>query len=94
MPESSQKIKANRTVSTADPSPPLVRRRSLEGDSADERKTIGRAARKDVPLDAHAEWTPASDRPDPVALLIEQGETRPATNATARARVGRAGVAS
>jgi uncharacterized protein (DUF2252 family) len=37
---------------------------------------LGREARTRVPLSAHAEWRPAPDRPDPVALLEEQARTR------------------
>jgi uncharacterized protein (DUF2252 family) len=40
-----------------------------------ERQEAGRAARKEVPRSAHAEWSPAPDR-DPVAVLTAQGETR------------------
>jgi uncharacterized protein (DUF2252 family) len=37
---------------------------------------VGEAARKDAPASAIAAWRPATDRPDPVALLIEQAATR------------------
>jgi hypothetical protein len=33
-------------------------------------------ARDRAPLSSHAGWTPATDRPDPVALLEEQNVTR------------------
>src|SRR5690349_348949 len=36
----------------------------------------GRAARKRLPLASHAEWTPADDRPDPVAVLAAQARSR------------------
>ncbi|KQZ11506.1 hypothetical protein ASD23_05540 [Agromyces sp. Root1464] len=36
----------------------------------------GRAARRRSPRTEHADWAPAADRPDPVALLEEQAETR------------------
>jgi len=36
----------------------------------------GRAARRLVPRSAHGEWSPAFDRPDPVALLETQAATR------------------
>jgi uncharacterized protein (DUF2252 family) len=36
----------------------------------------GRAARKDAPRRGHGSWAPAPDRPDPVALLEEQAESR------------------
>ena len=44
--------------------------------SLDERTAIGNAAREKTPLSAHANWKPADDRPDPVALLEKQNETR------------------
>src|SRR5262245_11449514 len=36
----------------------------------------GRAMRKAVPRNSHGDWTAAADRPDPVAVLMDQGETR------------------
>ncbi len=44
--------------------------------SGEERRTAGARARVAVPPQAHAGWTPAPDRPDPVALLEEQATTR------------------
>jgi uncharacterized protein (DUF2252 family) len=41
-----------------------------------ERAEKGRAARKEVPRRSHGEWQPASDRPDPIALLEEQAQSR------------------
>lgn len=41
-----------------------------------ERAARGKAERKLVPLSAHGEWQPSSDRPDPVSLLEEQATTR------------------
>ena len=43
-----------------------------------ERRTRGKVAREECPLSGHAGWTPASNRPDPVALLEEQNITREA----------------
>ncbi len=40
-----------------------------------ERAARGKSARAEVPLESHAEFDPA-DRPDPIALLEEQGATR------------------
>ena len=37
---------------------------------------LGRAARRDAPRSSHGAWAPAVDRPDPVALLEEQAESR------------------
>ena len=36
----------------------------------------GKAARRGAPRSSHANWQPAADRPDPVALLEEQAESR------------------
>jgi uncharacterized protein (DUF2252 family) len=48
----------------------------VEHPSLTERAARGKAERKLVPLSAHGEWQPSSDRPDPVALLEEQATTR------------------
>ena len=42
----------------------------------DERAQIGKAARDRVSRTMQGQWTPAADRPDPVALLLEQEFTR------------------
>ena len=42
----------------------------------DERAELGRACRAEAPRSSHAEWTPASDRPDPIDLLEQQARTR------------------
>ena len=44
--------------------------------SVDERSARGKAARSSCRPSAHTGWTPAPDRPDPVALLEEQNATR------------------
>jgi hypothetical protein len=41
-----------------------------------ERAAHGKEARKRAPRSAHADWKPAADRPDPVALLEEQALER------------------
>src|ERR687890_68107 len=41
-----------------------------------QRHELGRAARREVPRGAHAGWTPAPDRPDPVDLLEVQARDR------------------
>ena len=46
--------------------------------SVEERRARGKAARERVPPAGHDGWTPAKDRPDPVALLEEQNTTREA----------------
>ena len=42
----------------------------------EERAQLGQAARTRVPASMHRDWTPAADRPDPIALLEEQAKTR------------------
>ncbi len=44
--------------------------------TADERRARGQVARTQVPRSSHGRWEPASDRPDPIALLEEQAQTR------------------
>ena len=44
--------------------------------SVDERLNQGRTARDSTPPSSHAGWSPAADRPDPVALLEQQDRTR------------------
>ncbi|WP_026536684.1 DUF2252 domain-containing protein [Arthrobacter sp. 9MFCol3.1] len=44
--------------------------------SVEERKSKGKKYRDKAPVSSHTEWKPASDRPDPVALLEEQNRTR------------------
>jgi len=42
----------------------------------EERKNAGRALRTVVPRSAHADWSPPSNRPNPVDVLEAQGESR------------------
>jgi uncharacterized protein (DUF2252 family) len=51
---------------------PAPRRQSDPASSAE----LGRAARRRVPLSSHGDWLPADDRPDPVAMLTAQAESR------------------
>ena len=44
--------------------------------SAAERRAEGKALRRKVPREAHAHFTPASNRPDPVEILESQNRTR------------------
>lgn len=44
----------------------------------DEERAVGRAARRVAPRRTLADWSPPSDRPDPVAVLREQDERREA----------------
>ena len=56
-----------------------ARRRSIqpvEHFTVAERVARGKAARKEIPRRSHAEWEPSPARPDPIALLEEQGRTR------------------
>jgi uncharacterized protein (DUF2252 family) len=41
-----------------------------------ERLARGRGARADVPRSSHADWAPAADRPDPVAVMRQEDVTR------------------
>jgi len=42
----------------------------------EDRRAWGRARREEVPREVNGEWAPAAGRPDPVAVLQAQGETR------------------
>src|SRR6201991_2543792 len=53
---------------------PRIRR--ISHPSLDERLVQGRTARDRTPPSSHAGWSPATDRPDPVALLEQQNRTR------------------
>lgn len=44
--------------------------------SVEERQANGLAAQERVPPSSHAKWSPATDRPDPIALIEEQNATR------------------
>ncbi|MGZ4570734.1 MAG: DUF2252 domain-containing protein [Blastococcus sp.] len=44
--------------------------------TVEERVARGRATRRDSPRSGHGRWQPASDRPDPIALLEQQARTR------------------
>jgi uncharacterized protein (DUF2252 family) len=50
--------------------------RKIAHPSVDDRKAMGSGARERAPLSSHAKWSPATDRPGPVALLVEQDKTR------------------
>jgi len=76
MTEPTKPGSAKRAVSQADPSPPRVRRRKVEGTTAAEHRAFGRTIRLEVPLSAQGDWTAPQERPDPIALLIEQGADR------------------
>jgi hypothetical protein len=42
----------------------------------EERAAIGKTARAKTPRESHAAWEPSPERPDPIALLEEQGRSR------------------
>jgi uncharacterized protein (DUF2252 family) len=44
--------------------------------SPGERAAVGKALRSEVPRSSHADWECATERPDPIALLEEQGKSR------------------
>jgi uncharacterized protein (DUF2252 family) len=65
---------------TAEAPPRRVPRYQLDSSCARmtpaERAARGKAARAEVPRSSHAAFDPAPDRPDPIALLEEQGRSR------------------
>ena len=62
--------------SGADPKPPRAPRRKVEGDTPKETAAAGAAIRSEVPRSTAGDWSPATDRPDPVALILEQSAGR------------------
>ena len=54
---------------------PMAQRR-VAHPSVDDRRARGLEARDNAPPSSHTGWAPATDRPDPVALLEEQDATR------------------
>ena len=44
--------------------------------TVEDRVARGRAARRDSPRSGHGRWQPAPERPDPIALLEQQAQTR------------------
>jgi uncharacterized protein (DUF2252 family) len=55
---------------------PVAKSKQVPHPSVEQRRARGKAARDRAPLSSHGGWTPASDRPDPVALLQEQDTSR------------------
>jgi uncharacterized protein (DUF2252 family) len=55
---------------------PLARARRHVHLSADERVARGKDARRDAPRRSHRTWRSPNERPDPIALLDEQAESR------------------
>jgi len=63
-----------RRAAAADPLPsPAWKRASL---TLEDRVARGKTARSEAPRSSHGKWEPAADRPDPVALLQGQAESR------------------
>jgi uncharacterized protein (DUF2252 family) len=56
--------------------PPFASAWRREHLTVDERVARGRNARVAAPRSSHSRWEPAPDRPDPIALLEEQGASR------------------
>jgi len=50
----------------------------VEHPTVDDRRLRGKEAANQTPVSSHRGWAPAEDRPDPVALLEQQNETREA----------------
>ena len=61
---------ATGTIDTSTLTPPAAKA------TAAERAAAGKAARKAAARSAHGDWEPAAGRPDPVAVLEAQAETR------------------
>ncbi len=59
-------------MTISDPPPPT----RVSHPTVAERAALGKAARAEVPRSTHAQFEPASDRPDPVDLLEAQARTR------------------
>ena len=51
---------------------------TIEHPTVDERRLHGKEAANRTPVSSHRGWVPAEDRPDPIALLERQNETREA----------------
>jgi uncharacterized protein (DUF2252 family) len=75
--KSNQRTTGSTDVSaTLDGQRPRAQAGHVEHPPMAERASRGKAERKLVPLAAHGEWQPSSDRPDPVSLLEKQAATR------------------
>jgi uncharacterized protein (DUF2252 family) len=55
---------------------PMAVKTRIAHPSVEERQAHGKEARSRTSRSSHSGWAPASDRPDPVALLAEQNRTR------------------
>jgi uncharacterized protein (DUF2252 family) len=68
--------RATLAVAEPAPTPPLEKPPDFVQLSVGKRIQRGRAARRDAPRSSHGKWRPAPDRPDPIALLVEQAHDR------------------
>ena len=68
--------KAAQAGTISPPVSPSMARWRREHLTVAERVARGKAVRAQVPREAHAQWQPAPDRPDPIALLEEQAAGR------------------
>jgi uncharacterized protein (DUF2252 family) len=59
-----------------DPRPPRALRRDVQGDSPSDRLGWGKSIRTEVARSSIGSWAPAVDRPDPVAMVLEQSAAR------------------
>ncbi|MGW6174380.1 DUF2252 domain-containing protein [Arthrobacter sp. NPDC055138] len=50
--------------------------KKVEHPSVEERAAQGKECRQKTPVASHTGWVPAADRPDPIALLEKQNQTR------------------
>ena len=60
----------------ADPSPPKAAMRKVERSTPKETAAAGSAIRSEVPRSTAGHWAPATDRPDPVAMILGQSANR------------------
>ena len=76
-PWSSARVQAKIVSDGSHSATPKTKRNAVRDlPSVDERAAAGKAARSAVPRSSHADWQPAKDRPDPVAVLEQQATTR------------------
>ena len=59
-----------------DPKAPRAPHREPEGRTPEERAAWARSIREEAKRGAWSDWAPATDRPDPVALLLSQSAAR------------------
>jgi uncharacterized protein (DUF2252 family) len=76
MARNAWRAKAAQAGAISPPVSPSMARWRREHLTVAERVARGKAARARVPREAHAQWEPAPDRPDPIALLEGQADSR------------------